>query len=159
MKSRHIPISQFIQILEEEYIQALIRSKIYPKKKDRLFWEDVSEGKREKLSRLYERNGLASIFEDEFRFKLAKDRVWPGTGLPKFTYKDDYQRLGNGYYPGLEELDERHYFCVDTDVQYKGEVYTIKLADKDSVSIVSRSGSTVRVPKSDVRRILIIETE
>ena len=157
MKTRHIPISLYIDCLQKEVIQALIRSKIYPKREDRLFWENVFSGKRKKIENLCSKNGINSMFDDEEKFEKIKNEVLPQSGLPLFTYKDEEQRLGNGYFPGLEELDERYYFNVDSDVVYDSEVYVIKLVDDDSVSIMSKSGSILRVPKNTVRRILCLE--
>ncbi len=157
MKSRNIPVGRYIEILEEEAIQALIRSKIFTKKKDKNFWRTTFEKKCEKIEDLCENNNIQPLTISEKRWKDAVNRVVPESGLPKFTYSSEAQRLGNGYYPGLQELDERYYFGVDSEVIHNEELYSIVIVDKESCTIKNqKTESVLRLPKSDIRRVLVL---
>lgn len=160
MKTRNIPIGDYIQRLQEEAIQALLRSKIFPKRKDKIYWEDTFSAKREKIERMCERNGVDHIFNNEEIWNTIKNKVVPPTGLPNFTYRNELQRLGNGYYPGLQELDERYYFNVDSEVVHEGKIYTIQTVEGDTAVLLGKTNSEIkRAPKNELRRLVILEDE
>ncbi len=157
MKTRDLPIGTFIEILQHESIQALIRAKVFPRKKDKDFWLSTFESKKEKVEKLCEANGVESIFDSKSKWKEILSKVMPEKGIPNFTYKHEKQRLGDGYYPGLQELDERYYFNLDSEVVHEGKIYTISNVDEESCTIKdSENQSIQRVPKSELRRLFLI---
>lgn len=102
LKSRKLSISEFFDILQEEYIVCELRSKIYPsahtnKRGETInpsdYWRSLMCKKKEKIVDLAARNSLFSIFDDKRVMVDFYKRVVPEWGFPKFIYKDDHQRL------------------------------------------------------------------
>jgi hypothetical protein len=111
-QSRHIPVLQFLEALQVEYIVAELRSKTYRKPKDKTFWKDrVMVGKRTKISDISERNPDApTIFNSPKELERIKSCIFSEYGLPNYHYRDDEQKLE------LENKDFYSYFCKDSDV-------------------------------------------
>jgi hypothetical protein len=109
-KTRDIPLYEYFSKLQEEYICAELRHKIYPKPKDKTYWkEKVMIGKKKKIEDIALRNCLKSIFtSDEIRDKYY-NKVFNKIGYPNFVYKDEQERellelsdLQNYYHNGSE---------------------------------------------------------
>jgi hypothetical protein len=117
IKNRDIPITEYLDILQHEYIIAGLRHKIYPKISDRAFWEKVMNGKKKKIEDICFRNKIDSIFTSEEELRRIYGLVYNESGLPNFLYKDDEQRFGIEGYPGLEETDIENYYSLGSDVR------------------------------------------
>ena len=122
-KSRNLGIYQFFEIIQLEAIVADLRSKIYPRIKDKNYWKKVYEYKKKTTSDIAERNKaegveLPSIFTDEEVLKSYKSKIFGEGGYPKFLYKDKEQELQLSYY------DSQNYYARGSDVLAKinGEV-------------------------------------
>lgn len=117
MSGRQMTISEYLERLQQEYVCAEIRSLIYTRESDKAYWGRVMSGKEEKIKDICSRNNLRNIFDSE----EIKKRIWSGIlgdkGLPKFIYKNDAQRLGDGNFPGMQEKDIRSYYCTGTEVR------------------------------------------
>lgn len=87
-KSRDLPILDYYEILQKEYIVAELRRKIYPSKSDKDYYERVMDGKKEKIDDIAARNGLPSIFTDDDMKKRYYNEVY-GDSYPDFVYKSD----------------------------------------------------------------------
>ena len=116
-KNRNLPITDYLDILQREYLVAEIRHKIYPKISDKNFWERVMDGKKRKIEDICFRNKIESIFDSEPEKRRLYQEVYNEKGLPNFSYKDEEQRLGNGDFPGLEETDIKNYFSEGAEVR------------------------------------------
>lgn len=111
-KSRHLPILDFYQTLQIEFIQADLRTKIYPKLKDKHYWgEKVREGKRATIEKLATRNNLPSIFTDESMLRDFEKKVYRDVSYPLFTYRDQNHQLEQSYY------DLKYYYNLGSDVR------------------------------------------
>lgn len=117
VKDRDIPISEFLDKLQKEYLVAEIRHRIYPKLSDKSFWEKVMFGKKCKIEDICFRNNIDSIFTSEEQKKRLYTEVYNEKGLPNFLYKDDNQKHGVNGYPGLLETDIAYYYTVDMQVR------------------------------------------
>lgn len=111
-KTRDITLYEYLDCLQLEYIQAELRSKIYPKPKDKTYWKKVMSGKKAKIDDIAGRNGLPTIFtdnliKDQYRAKIVND-----TGIPSFIYKeasiDDDE---------FKEKDFCYYYSIDNEVK------------------------------------------
>lgn len=108
---RELSLLDFLDQLQEEYVIAELRSKIYKKEKDKRFWkEKVMEGKRQKIADINERNPEAiTIFTSEKEMERIKSMVYRPWGIAKFNYRDDEQRKE------LEIKDLLNYFSYNMD--------------------------------------------
>jgi hypothetical protein len=122
-KSRHLPILDFYENLQVEFIQADLRHKIYPKLKDKAYWGRVKEGKRATIEKLAEKNMLPSIFTDESMLRQFEKRVYRDVSYPLFTYRDENHKMEQEYY------DLKYYYNQGADVRIDidGEVFTGKI--------------------------------
>lgn len=116
-KSRDLSIIEYLERLQLEYVVAELRRKIYPKKRDKEYYERVMEGKREKIEDICTRNSLDSIFSDKDILSHYYKRVY-GTGRPDFTYRNEKERLR------LEEKDIENYYFI-------GESFKVKISEND----------------------------
>ena len=57
-KSRNVAPLEFLDVLQLEYINAIIRSKIYPRVADKDHYRKVAKGKEEKIKDIAFRNNL-----------------------------------------------------------------------------------------------------
>ena len=111
-QSRHIPVLQFLEALQIEFVVAELRAKTYKKPKDKTFWKDrVMVGKRTKINDISERNPDApTIFNSEKELERIKSCVFSEYGLPNYHYRDEEQKLE------LQNKDFYSYFCKNSDV-------------------------------------------
>lgn len=112
-KSRNLSVYQFFQILQVEWIVADLRSKIYPKKKDKEYWNKVKEGKEKIFQQIAEKNHLPTIFTDEEMRRLLELEVYKPQGLPAFLYKNDSHKEAQ------EPLDLTYYYCKGAEVRFE----------------------------------------
>lgn len=103
MENRDIPIIEFIEVLEREYISAYIRKKIFPRKKDKSYWSKVMNGKKDKIENLCSKNSLSSIFNNSQREIEIWRRIVPQYGMPSlFINKhmiDRYNKSKKKFFP------------------------------------------------------------
>lgn len=157
-KSRNLGIYQFFEILQLEAIVADLRSKIYPRIKDKNYWKKVYEYKRKTTSEIAERNKiegveLPTIFSDEEVFKSYSAKIFGDGGYPMFLYKDKEQELQQSYY------DSQNYYAKGADVLAKveGEVKigVVKYYQPNSSTVtVDFNGSEKELDIKLVTRIL-----
>lgn len=123
-KSRHLSILDFFENLQVEYLQADLRHKIYPKLKDKAYWNRVKEGKRATIEKLAEKNSLPSIFTDEAMLRAFEKRVYREVSYPIFNYRDEKNRMEQEYY------DIYFYYLKGADVRIdteRGEILIGKI--------------------------------
>ncbi len=87
-KTRDQSLFEFLEALQQEYIQGELRLKIYPKSKDKKYWKKVLAYKETKIKDIAKRNSLPNIFDDESIKSGYRDKLIRQTGMPSFVYKD-----------------------------------------------------------------------
>jgi hypothetical protein len=114
-KSRNIPLIDFLEALQIEYIVAEIRSKIYYKPKDKSYWKDrVMTGKKDKITHITVNNpSMDNIFNSTDERDRVRGKIIKKFGLPNFHYKDDFQRLE------LEHKDFYAFFSKGAEIIVK----------------------------------------
>lgn len=157
-KSRHLSIFNYLDALQLEYIQSQIRRKIYPKQKDKRFFDRVLDNKKSKIEDIATRNGLPSIFRDDTLFDGYRERIVEEWGIPSFFYKDEADRAE------FEMKDFRYYFSKGSEIKVKlneeGEsgIATINISPKlgeDVVDVQLRgTNETLKVSIKHIVRIL-----
>jgi len=154
LKTRDLPLYDYFNKLQEEYIVAELRKKIYPKLKDKKYWDKVMQFKKKKIEDIVLRNCLNSIFNNEKVKEKLYLKVYNKTGLPNFLYKDDEDRFQT------EILDKRYYYNEDSDFKVilsddemlVGKLVSVDLSTKKLVLIID--GSSKEFDISITSRIL-----
>ena len=152
-KTRNLSPYQFFQILQVEWIVADLRTRIYPKGKNRDYWEKVKEGKEIKFTQIADKNTLPTILTDEEMRRSLESKVYNEKGLPNFLYKDEAQR------DAQEPLDLAYYYNKGTEVRFmyladqKIGIVKSYLPYKDPIIVIAEEQEyTVNV--KEVTRIL-----
>lgn len=89
MGSRILSKMEFFNVLQEEYLIADIKKRIYFSPADKRYYEKVMEGKRTKIIDLSEKLKSGNIFNDKAIEKKFKDKLLPSKGLPQFQMSGD----------------------------------------------------------------------
>lgn len=154
-KSRHLPILEYYEILQMEYLNAELRKKIYSRLKDKNYWAKVMDGKKETIIKLAEKNSLPSIFSDDTMLREFQKKLYKDIGAPNFIYKDEKNRQEQEYW------DLIYYFAKSSDVRVEvnGEMKTGKITKefipyKDFNVTVTIEGEEKTYSISIVTRIL-----
>ena len=111
VKTRHQSLYEYLEALQQEFIQAELRRKIYPKPKDKKFWDKVLEHKEAKIRDIAQRNGLPCIFTDSIIGDQYKAKLVRETGIPCFFYKNEVDRAE------FELKDFRYYYGTGSEVK------------------------------------------
>jgi hypothetical protein len=155
-KSRIIPIYEFFEILQLEWICADLRYKIYKRPNDKSYWKKVCDGKKNTIENIAIKNNLPTIFNDEDLYQHLKGSIYKDTSLPNFMYKDNENKINQGHW------DIYYYYYRGSDVRFdlfgESKVGNIKLFDtlNPTLVIVTIKGDTVEysLPIEKVTRIL-----
>ena len=110
VKSRNLSVYEFFQILQEEWLTAELRSRLYPKSY-KAFWDKVKEGKGRIINEIAEKNHLPTIFTDNEMRHIFERKMYGIQGLPIFCYKNEEDRIKQ------EPLDLTYYFAIGTEVR------------------------------------------
>jgi len=111
LKTRDQSLLEYLDALQAEYIQAELRRKIYPKPKDKKYWDKVLLHKEVKIRDIAGRNDLPCIFTDERVKKQYRSSIIRDTGIPNFFYKNLEDRAE------FEVKDFRYYFSCGSEVK------------------------------------------
>jgi hypothetical protein len=88
MKDRNISIFKYFNALQQEWVCAHIRSKIYPRKSDKNFYIGVKSRKREKIIDISFKNDLPNIFDDQSTMDNIYKSIVGEFGFPKLIYNN-----------------------------------------------------------------------
>ena len=148
---RNIAIIEYLERLQLEYFVSELRSKIYPRVRDKKYYRRVMDGKREKIEDISEKNGIPNIFNSKKIQKQFRSNVYLPEGLPCFHYFNEEKRRG------LEEPDFSNYYQIGSDVKIKTaegiELGKIKSVAETSIEVQLTDSVEVR-EFNQVTRIL-----
>lgn len=152
-KSRPLSPYQFFEVVQIEYICAVLRARIYQGVKDRTYWNRVAEGKKVKINEIADRNSLPSIFTDSDLMDTLSKRVYVEGTTPCFVYKNEDHKLQQEYY------DFYYYYSVGKEVRFLLDsemvVGVIKSYKTFSQNIeVEYKGKVLTLPTKLVMRVL-----
>ena len=155
-KSRHLSTYEYYEIVQIEYICAILRAKIYPKPQDKEYWNKVATSKKVVIENISERNRqLPSIFTDSDLESALQRRVYRENTYPIFVYKNEEQKLNQEY------LDLCYYYGKGSDVRFldedSGEYVVGKVKEYkpfSSTLIVIYNEKEVKTKVETTRRIL-----
>lgn len=141
-KNRNISIAEYFFILQNEYLIADFRKKIYSNKNDKKYYQRVMDGKRDKINDISERNKLDSIFNNSYKMSEMKSNLFDKTGNPSFP---------------ITATDEKNYYSIGSDFSYKGDIWVLDQINSDgtlSLRSLLLDKNLQNVKKEDVCRIL-----
>lgn len=118
--SRKLNVKELFHILQLEYINCLIRLKIYYRPKDIAFWEKTALHKKSIIQDIALKNNFYSIFDDEKIMEDYKKKVIREFGIPDFIYKNEDHKSEQEYW------DYVNFFSIDSEVEYEGQKYQIE---------------------------------
>lgn len=156
-KDRNQSLLDFYNSLQKEYIVAELRSKIYPKSKDKKYYRRVMEGKKETIVQISERNHLPNIFSSADLKESIYNEVSPDWGIPNFTYRNKDTELW------MQRNDKLNYYGVGSDfaIRVGDDVVIGRVSDNKrvlnhgEVTIIEAYQSTSKIFKiENLKRIL-----
>lgn len=152
-KTRFLTTYEFFEIVQIEYICSILRARVYPKPKDKEYWNKVAEGKKRTIETIANRNRLPSIFTDSDLEAALSRRVYRENTFPIFCYRDEEQKLNQEYF------DLLYYYSKGIDVRFDigngiqvGKVKQYTPFDKNLT--IEVDGVDIKVPVKDTVRIL-----
>lgn len=139
-KDRHISILDFFKILQQEYLYFELKVKIYPSSKDKEYFKEVMEYKKNKIKDIATKNSLETLFDSEENMMKARNTFFDKNGNPN--------RLG--------KRDLYFYYKLGSDFSYEGEGVKIRRynLDEREASIELPSGELETVSFDSISRIL-----
>ncbi len=114
-KDKDQSIYEFYETLQKEYIVCDLRKKIYPREKDKRYYERTLKFKEGKIIDISERNQLPSIFNSESVKKDIVGKIFNEFGLPNFIYRNEAEKQE------LRNKDIYHYYGEGVEVKVKSE--------------------------------------
>lgn len=152
-KSRHQSTFEYFEALQLECICADLRSKIYPKIKDKDFWKKTREGKKVTILDIATRNSLPSIFDDDQLEQALRQKIYRQDSYPNFIYKNPNDQMNKEYY------DLMYYYNKGAEVRCEiygemkvGKIKDYKPFEKNVTVIIDEKEE--KLPISKVTRIL-----
>lgn len=140
MKSRNISILEFLENLQLEYLLYELRSKIYPKKEDKIKYKKIMQFKEDKIFDICSKNNLRNIFND-------------GEILNEIESKF-YNEFGNPI--NMTNRDKYFYYLLGSDFAYNGQ--GVKLLSYDLQSYIAtielKNKQSLNVDLNFIKRIL-----
>ena len=157
IKDRDIPIGDYITLMQYEYISYMVRTRLWSNPLDKDKFKDIAAKKKIKIEKITSKNSIPTIFSNEKIKDQMLDSFFTEWGLPKFKYRDDYQRHGK---KGRNYWDRYYYYRVDRDVKVKtdegisiGKIVAYD-CDRDIVTINCKDLGIIEMESVYVSRIL-----
>ena len=140
-KTRNLSVAEYYSIIQQEYLIAEFRKKIYYNPKDKNYYQRVMSHKEEKIRDISNRNRLDSIFTNHELMTEMRSKLFDHWGRPKFN---------------MTETDVQNYYAPGNEFSYKGEIWTLDQVNNDgTLNIYSIKYQRFEcVKKTDVCRIL-----
>lgn len=164
-ESKDLSVYELFKKLQEEYVVCIIRTKIYPIRKHKDYWNKLAKKKKEKIEDISLRNRIPSMFYNENNDDWAsreecerverkiENEVYNENGMPNFYYpnvnKEEQQRYWdeyNYYYPNSE---------VRVEIDGKIRVGKIERTDiENKITTININGVISDFDFNEVTRIL-----
>lgn len=138
---KNLSAAEYFHVVQQEYLMAEFRRKIYFSPKDKRYYERLMQYKREKIEDIGMRYRLLSIFNSVDKVNAIHAELFDPLGRPMFH---------------MSEQDWKNYYSVNSDFSYRGEVWKLD-AVKGGVLTLYNERQEVYVddvPKDEVIRIL-----
>jgi len=90
IEKKKISTFELLCDLQEEYIQTLIRIKVYPRKKDKVFFKELLAKKESKIDSISKRNRINTLLDSSEEKSFWWGKVLQDFGMPNFNYTNKY---------------------------------------------------------------------
>ena len=144
-------ITDYLDVLQREYISYFLRYKIYPQPySDR--YKEYCRTKREKIEDVSKKSGSPNIFDDLMVRQLYIDKFIRPFGLPVFEYRDDKSRMIMGRWDKIYFYKEQ-----ETVHDHLGITYTVivNMNYQDKLIVVDEKGVRKELPYINVNKDII----
>lgn len=141
IKTRNLSISEYFEVLQEEYMVAEFRKHIYFAPNDKAYYGRVMKHKKEKIDNIAKRNNLDSIFNSETKYKEVRERLFDHLGKPKFE---------------MSEKDVTNYYNPGNEFSYQGKAWVLdEICQNGNLILYNiRESKYEEVKKNEVCRIV-----
>lgn len=153
-KTRNLSIFEFLEVLQKEYVCCQLRVKTYTHEKQRLYWHEVGEKKKEKILSISNRYVLPCIFSDPNILKIIEFSIYRNNGYPNFIYRDEEQKVQ------IQKWDVLNYYSKDTPVKVDingeirdGQVLKVEIFDPPPIILVQVGSDAFPLKGEQVTRI------
>lgn len=140
-KTRNLSVAEYYSVIQQEYLIAEFRKKIYYNPKDKNYYQRVMSHKEDKIRDISVRNHLESIFTNPDLMTEMRGNLFDYWGRPKFN---------------MTPTDIQNYYSPGNEFSYKGEIWTLDQVNEDNTLTLysTKHQRYERVKKDEVCRIL-----
>ena len=140
-KNRNLSVAEYFLIIQKEYLIAEFRKKIYFSKNDKIYYQRVMDGKKNKINDIAKRNRLDSIFNNSEKMEEMRAELFDKLGKPKFE---------------LTEIDIENYYAIGNEFSFRGGVWILdQIKEGGTLTLYSAKLQEYEdAKKEDVCRIL-----
>lgn len=138
---KNLSAAEYFHVVQQEYLMAEFRRKIYFSPKDKRYYERLMQYKREKIEDIGMRYRLLSIFNSVDKVNAIRAELFDLLGRPMFY---------------MSEQDWKNYYSVNSDFSYRGEVWKLEAVKGDVLTLYNERQEVYAddVSKDEVIRIL-----
>lgn len=140
-KTRNLSVAEYYSVIQQEYLIAEFRKKIYYNPKDKNYYQRVMSHKEDKIRDISVRNRLESIFTNPDLMTEMRGNLFDCWGRPKFN---------------MTPTDIQNYYSPGNEFSYKGEIWTLDQVNEDNTLTLysTKHQRYEKVKKDEVCRIL-----
>lgn len=138
---KNLSAAEYFHVVQQEYLMAEFRRKIYFSPKDKRYYERLMQYKREKIEDIGMRYRLLSIFNSVDKVNAIRAELFDPLGRPMLH---------------MSEQDWKNYYSVNSDFSYRGEVWKLDAVKGDVLTLYNERQEVYAddVSKDEVIRIL-----
>lgn len=115
-KNRSLSVAEYFLIIQKEYLIAEFRKKIYFSKNDKIYYQRVMDGKRNKINDIAKRNRLDSIFNNSEKMEEMRAELFDKLGKPKFE---------------MSPTDIENYYASGNEFSFRGGIWILDQIKED----------------------------
>lgn len=140
-KNRNLSVAEYFLIIQKEYLIAEFRKKIYFSKNDKIYYQRVMDGKKNKINDIAKRNRLDSIFNNSEKIEEMRAELFDKLGKPKFE---------------MSPTDIENYYASGNEFSFRGGVWILDQIKEDGTLTLysAKLQEYEDAKKEDVCRIL-----
>ena len=115
-KNRNLSVAEYFLIIQKEYLIAEFRKKIYFSKNDKIYYQRVMDGKKNKINDIAKRNRLDSIFNNSEKIEEMRAELFDKLGKPKFE---------------MSLTDIENYYASGNEFSFRGDIWILDQIKED----------------------------
>ena len=115
-KNRNLSVAEYFLIIQKEYLIAEFRKKIYFSKNDKIYYQRVMDGKKNKINDIAKRNRLDSIFNNSEKMEEMRAELFDKLGKPKFE---------------MSPVDIENYYASGNEFSFRGDIWILDQIKED----------------------------